>query len=205
MSDTHKRITVAISGASGTPYALRLIECLLQAGVHIYLVISSAAQVVSSLEMEMRLPQKIESFEKYLATLAEGQGGSIELFGQQQWSAPIASGTAVADAMVVCPCSSGCLSAIATGASNNLLERAADVTLKERKPLVLVPRETPLSTLHLENMLKLSRMGVTILPASPGFYYKPESVQDMVDFIVARILDQISIPQKLIPPWGKQS
>jgi 4-hydroxy-3-polyprenylbenzoate decarboxylase len=117
--------------------------------------------------------------------------------------APVASGSGAPSAMVVCPCSTGCLSAIATGASNNLIERAADVALKERRQLILVPREAPYSTVHLENMLKLSQMGAVILPASPGFYHKPESVDDMVDFVVARILNQLGIEQDLLARWGE--
>ena len=118
--------------------------------------------------------------------------------------APVASGSNAPRAMVICPCSTGTLSAIACGASNNLIERAADVMLKEQKKLILVSREMPLSTIHLENMLKLARMGCVMMPASPGFYQRPEQISDLIDFVVARILDQLQIEQQLMPPWGGQ-
>ena len=126
----------------------------------------------------------------------------LTVYGREEWFAPIASGSSVADAMVVCPCTMGTLAAIATGMSDNLIERAADVTLKEQRKLILVPRETPFSALHLENMLKLARLGALILPANPGFYHHPASVQDLVDFVVARILDHLGISHQLMQPWG---
>ena len=125
------------------------------------------------------------------------------MFGREDWFAPPASGSGEKAPLVVCPCSTGTLSALATGASNNLIERAGDVALKERRPLILVPREAPFSEVHLENMLKLTRMGALIMPASPGFYHKPQSVEDLVDFIVARILDHLNLPQNLMPRWGE--
>jgi len=194
-------ITLAMSGASGMPYGIRLLECLLKADKKVYFVMSQAAQVVAALETDLKLPGKIEDLESFLHKKFNVTKDKLEVFGQQQWTAPIASGSSVSDAMVVCPCSSGCLSAIATGASNNLLERAADVILKERKKLILVHRETPLSEIHLENMLKLSRMGVVILPANPGFYNKPESVDDLIDFVVARVLDHLGMVQDICARW----
>jgi len=125
------------------------------------------------------------------------------VFGREDWMAPVASGSNPADAMVVCPCSMGTLAAIAQGLADNLIERAADVMLKERRPLLLVPRETPLSTIHLENMLRLSRAGAVIIPPSPGFYTRPQSIDDIVDFIVARILDQLQVPNALTARWGR--
>ena len=125
------------------------------------------------------------------------------MFGKQDWMSPVASGSGAPSAMVVCPCSTGTLSAIACGASNNLIERAADVALKERRQLILVPRESPYSTIHLENMLRLSQMGAVILPASPGFYHQPQSIDDLVDFVVARILNQLGIVQELLKRWGE--
>lgn len=199
---TMNTITLAITGASGMPYALRLLQCLLEANKKVYLVVSQAAQVVLAMETELKLPGKIEDFEKFLKDRYKVKDDQLQLFGQNQWSAPIASGTNAADAMVVCPCTSGCVSAIAQGSSNNLLERAADVAIKENKKLILVPRETPLSVIHLENLLKLARIGVTILPASPGFYHNPTSIDDLVDFVVARILDHLGIEQSLILKWG---
>lgn len=196
-----KSITLAFSGASGMPYGLRLLECLLAADVQVNFIVSQAAQVVAAMEMEIQLPGKIDGLEAFFAEHFNPKPGQLAIYGQQQWSAPIASGSALVDAMVICPCSSGCVSAIATGASNNLLERAADVMLKERRQLILVPRETPLSTVHLANMLTLSQMGATIMPASPGFYHKPERVEQLVDFMVARILDHLQIAHDLMPRW----
>jgi 4-hydroxy-3-polyprenylbenzoate decarboxylase len=129
--------------------------------------------------------------------------GQLCVFGREQWMAPVASGSGAPSAMVVCPCSTGTLSAIACGASNNLIERAADVALKERRQLLLVPREAPYSEIHLEHMLKLTRMGAVVIPASPGFYHRPQSVEDMVDFVVARILSQLGLEQSLLPRWGE--
>jgi len=194
-------ITLGLSGASGVPYGMRLLECLLQHNKVVYFVMSQAAQVVAALETDLKLPGKIEDLAVFLQERFGVTSDQLQVFGQQQWTAPIASGSSVSDAMVVCPCSSGCLSAIATGASNNLLERAADVILKERKKLILVHRETPLSEIHLNNMLTLSRMGTVILPANPGFYQKPESVEALIDFVVARILDQLGIENSLVKRW----
>lgn len=195
-------ITLGWTGASGVPYGMRLLQCLLEAGKQVYFVMSQAAQVVATMETELQLPGKVEQLQVFLQQRFQVSDEQLRVFGHQQWSAPIASGSSVADAMVICPCSSGCVSAIATGASNNLLERAADVTLKERKPLILVPRETPLSVIHLQNMLSLAQMGVTILPACPGFYHRPQTIAALVDFVVARILDQLDIAHQLIPRWS---
>jgi 4-hydroxy-3-polyprenylbenzoate decarboxylase len=198
-----RRVTLAVTGASGSPYALRLLECLVKADVEVFFLISQAAQLVAATETDLKLPPKPQALETFLTALFAAREGQIRVFGKQDWMAPVASGSGAPSAMVVCPCSTGCLSAIATGASNNLIERAADVALKERRKLILVPREAPFSTVHLENMLKLSQMGAVILPASPGFYHKPESVADMVDFVVARILNQLGIEQNLLARWGE--
>jgi 4-hydroxy-3-polyprenylbenzoate decarboxylase len=199
----NRRVTLAVTGASGSQYALRLLECLVKADVDVYFLISQAAQLVAATETDLKLPPKPQALEAFLTALFSAREGQIRVFGKQDWMAPVASGSGAPSAMVVCPCSTGCLSAIATGASNNLIERAADVALKERRQLILVPREAPYSTVHLENMLKLSQMGAVILPASPGFYHKPESVTDMVDFVVARILNQLGIEQDLLARWGE--
>ncbi|MFT6429211.1 MAG: 4-hydroxy-3-polyprenylbenzoate decarboxylase [Halopseudomonas sp.] len=199
----NRRVTLAVTGASGSQYALRLLECLVKADVDVYFLISQAAQLVAATETDLKLPPKPQALEAFLTALFSAREGQIRVFGKQDWMAPVASGSGAPSAMVVCPCSTGCLSAIATGASNNLIERAADVALKERRQLILVPREAPYSTVHLENMLKLSQMGAVILPASPGFYHKPESVDDMVDFVVARILNQLGIEQDLLARWGE--
>lgn len=198
-----RRVTLAVTGASGAQYALRLLECLVRAEVEVLFLISQAAQLVVATETELQLPPKPQALEAFLTEHYQARAGQIRVFGKQDWMSPVASGSGAPSAMVVCPCSTGTLSAIATGASNNLIERAADVALKERRQLILVPRESPYSTIHLENMLKLSQMGAVILPASPGFYHQPQSIDDLVDFVVARILNQLGIEQDLLKRWGE--
>ena len=191
-----------MTGASGAQYGLRLLEFLLQNGHRVYLLMSRPAQVVVNMETEHRLPGRASEIQAYFSDLYGAQPGQLQVFEREQWAAPIASGSGVADATVVCPCTTGTLSSIACGSSRNLIERAADVCLKERKKLILVVRETPFSEIHLENMLKLARMGVIIMPANPGFYQRPTSVQELVDFMVARVLDHLTIPHTLLPRWG---
>jgi len=200
----HKPVTLAITGASGAPYALRLLQCLVAAERKVYVMISKAAQVVFATETDVKLPGTPEKMQARLTELSNAEPNQIQVFGREQWFAPVASGSGKNGPMVVCPCSTGTLSAIATGASNNLIERAADVAIKEKRPLILVPRETPFSPIHLENMLKLANMGVTIMPASPGFYHNPTSIDDLVDFVVARILGHLDIEQTIMPHWGEQ-
>jgi len=202
--DSPRRVSLAITGASGVQYALRLLECLVAQKVQVLVMISKAAQVVTAAETEIKLPGTPETQESFLTELFGAAEGQIRVFGRENWFAPVASGSGAPSSMVICPCSTGTLSAVATGASNNLIERAADVTLKERRKLILVPREAPYSEIHLEHMLKLTRMGAIVVPASPGFYHKPESVNDMVDFIVARILSQLDLQQDLMPAWGNK-
>ncbi len=197
-----RTITLALTGASGLPYGVRLLECLLAAGCRVWLLYSQAAQVVAQQEMQLTLPSQPKALQA-LWREQYGCGDRLSVFGREEWFAPPASGSNPADAMVVCPCSMGALAAIAHGMSDNLIERAADVSIKEKRPLILVPRETPLSVIHLENMLALARLGVTILPPAPGFYTHPGTVDDMVDFVVARILDQLRIPHTLMARWGE--
>jgi len=198
-----KTVTLAITGASGAQYGLRLLQCLLAAEVRVWLLLSDAAQVVINTETDCQLPDADDSaLQAFLARRFSAAAGQLQLFGKRDWFSPVASGTGAASSLVICPASGGTLSAIACGASNNLIERAADVALKERRQLILVPREAPYSEIHLENMLKLTRMGAMILPASPGFYQKPQSVEDLVDFVVARLLDQLGVEQQLLPQWG---
>ena len=197
-----KRITLAITGASGTPYALRLLELLVKAEYQVYVLISSAAKVVLATEENIKLPSKPEAVAAFFTKRFEAKAGQIIACGKDEWFSPVASGSAAPKQMVVCPCSTGTLSAIATGASDNLVERAADVVIKERGQLIIVPREMPFSTIHLENMLKLSKMGVTIMPAAPGFYHEPNSIADLVDFVVARMLDHIGVDQTIMQRWG---
>lgn len=195
-------VTLAITGASGVQYGLRLLECLLRADRRVYLLISKAARVVIGTETELKLPPQTNATADFFTQLYGARPGQITVFGDEQWTAPVASGSGAPTRMVICPCSTGTLSALATGACNNLIERAADVALKERRQLLVVPREAPYHEVHLANMLLLTRMGATIVPASPGFYNKPQTVQDMVDFIVARLLDQLGVEQTLQPRWG---
>lgn len=197
-----KRITLAWSGASGAPYGIRLLECLLAADYDVYLLISSAARVVLATEHGLKLPAGPDAAKEMLAKHLTVSTDKLVVCGKEDWFSPVASGSAAPKQMVVCPCSAGSLAAIAHGMSDNLAERAADVVLKERGQLLLVVRETPFSTLHLENMLKLSNMGVTIMPAAPGFYHQPQTIDDLVDFMVARILDHLGVEQGLVPRWG---
>lgn len=199
----NKPITLAITGASGAPYALRLLQCLVAADQTVYVMVSKAAQVVFATESDVKLPGTPQKMQAYLAELFKAKEGQIQVFGREQWFAPVASGSGRNGPMVVCPCSTSTLSSIATGASNTLIERAADVAIKEKRALILVIRETPFSSIHLENMLKLSNLGVTIMPASPGFYHEPKSIDDLVDFMVARILNHLQIDQALMPYWGE--
>lgn len=196
-------ITLALTGASGMPYAMRLLECLVEGSKTVYLLYSQAAQVVAQQEMGLNFPSSSRELQAQLRERFAHLPGQLLVFGRDEWFAPIASGTNTADAMVVCPCTMGTLAAIASGMSDNLIERAADVTLKEQRKLILVPRETPFSAIHLENMLKLARLGTVILPANPGFYQHPETVQDLVDFVVARILDHLGVPHQLLARWGE--
>jgi 4-hydroxy-3-polyprenylbenzoate decarboxylase len=197
-------ITLAFTGASGMPYGLRLLECLVAARCRIYLLYSPAAQIVARQECDLTLPAQPREAARLLGERCGAADGQLTVFGREDWMAPVASGSNPADAMAVCPCSMGTLGAIAHGLADNLIERAADVMLKERRPLVLVPRETPLSTIHLDNMLTLARAGAVILPPAPGFYDRPQAVADLVDFVVARVLDQLRVAHALGPRWGDQ-
>ena len=203
MTKTNReKITLAITGASGAQYGLRLLQCLVAADKQVFVMISRAAQVVINTETDLKLPGTPTEQEAFLSAEYSAKPEQIKVFGREQWMAPVASGSGAPSKMVVCPCSTGSLSAIACGASNNLIERAADVALKERRQLILVPREAPYSEIHLEHMLKLTRMGSVVIPASPGFYNRPASVEDMIDFVVARILNQLGVEQNLLPRWG---
>lgn len=198
-------VTVSITGASGAQYGLRLIEALVAADHAVWVMISKAAHLVIATETDIELPARPERLVEALTQLTGAGEGQIRCFGREDWMAPVASGSGASSAMVICPCSTGTLSAVATGASNNLIERAADVALKERRKLILVPRESPFSAIHLEHMLALTRMGAVILPAAPGFYHQPTRIDDLIDFIVARILNQLGIAHRLMPPWGEGS
>lgn len=198
-------ITLAITGASGSPYALELLKQLVLAKCEVHLLISSAAKVVFATEENLKIPSKPDAAAEFFTELTHAQPDQIKVYGKEEWFSIVASGSSAPKKMVICPCSTGTLSSIATGACDNLIERGADVVIKERGQLIVVPREMPFSSIHLENMLKLSNLGVTIMPAAPGFYHMPKSIQDLVDFVVARILNHLDIEQTLVKPWGYET
>lgn len=203
-SPAFRPIILGMTGASGADYGLRLLHYLLDVGRPVQLLISKAAQIVIHMETDLRLPGRPRDIQRVLIDHYHCDSKQLQVYGQDEWTAPSASGSALAQAMVVCPCTTGALAAIANGNSDNLLERAADVSLKEGRKLILAVRETPLSVIHLENMLRLGRAGAVILPANPGFYYRPATAAQLVDFIVARILDQLAISHTLTPHWGEE-
>jgi 4-hydroxy-3-polyprenylbenzoate decarboxylase len=196
-------IALAWTGASGTEYGLRLLEELIRADRRVYLMYSQAAQVVFKMESDIDLPGRPAEAETVLAERFAAAPGQLRVFGRQQWTAPPASGSNPPAAMVVCPCTTGTLASMAAGICDDLIDRAADVMLKERRKLILVVRETPFSEIHLENMLRLARAGAVIMPANPGFYYRPNTIGEVVDFMVARVLDHLDIPHALMPRWGE--
>lgn len=190
-----KRVTVAWTGASGLAYGVRLVEVLLRAAVDVDLLRSDAVDQTAAVELDL-------SLDDVLADLRIVGNATLREYGKQDYSASVASGSAPSLGMVVCPCSMSTLARIATGTGETLLHRAADVCLKERRTLIVVPRETPLATHHLENMTRLSRNGVVVLPAMPGFYNAPQGVADLVDFIVQRICDRLDVAVDLTKRWG---
>lgn len=197
-----RAITLALTGASGAAYGVRLLECLLRAGFRVYLLLSDAARVVIATELEEEWPAEADACARWLEARFQAAEGMVRLSSRLDWFSPVASGSAAPKQMVIAPCSMGTVSAIAHGASDNLIERAADVVIKERGQLILMPRETPYSTIHLENMLKLSQLGVVIMPASPGFYHQPQQLSDLVDFMVARVLDHLGVELPIGQRWG---
>lgn len=197
-----KRITLALTGASGMAYGIRLLECLLRVGCQVDLLLSQAARIVAKQELDLQLPSGNAELATYFDLRFAGHSGKLAAYGKEEWFAPAASGSNPAAAMVICPCTMGSLAAIAHGLADNLIERAADVILKEKRPLILVARETPFSLIHLRNMTALAEAGATILPANPGFYHRPQNVDQVIDFVVARVLDQLGIAHDLITRWG---
>lgn len=201
-NDFNGKVTLAITGASGSAYALRLIECLIAANYQLYILCSSAGRIVLDTEVGIKIPSSPDAASKFFTDKYQAKNNQITVFGKEQWFSPVASGSSAPKKMVVCPCSTGTMAAICHGMSDNLIERAADVVIKERGQLILMVRETPFSTLHLQNMLSLSQQGVTIMPASPGFYHKAETIEDLIDFMVGRVLDHLGIEQDIMPRWG---
>jgi 4-hydroxy-3-polyprenylbenzoate decarboxylase len=193
-------VFLGITGASGAPYAARLLERLAAADATVGVSASNAGIEVLATELhgDASLPR-----DEVLARLVEPLGADVTVYDPVDWKAPYASGSARVDAYVVCPCSMGTLASVAAGAMANLIHRAASVALKEERKLVLVPRETPLSSIHLENMLRLRNAGATIVFAAPGFYHAPESIDDLVDFVVQRILDQLGVEHAAARRWGQ--
>lgn len=200
---SQRTIAVGFTGASGMPYGIRLLETLLQTpNVQVQLVYSQAAQIVAQQEMGIKLASRPSEVETMFSERFGAPEGKLRVYGREEWFAPLASGSNPPDAYVVCPCTMGTLAKIAAGMGDDLLCRAADVVLKEGKKLILVPREMPFSTLHLENMLRLSRAGAVILPPNPAFYHQPKTLEDIIDFVVARILDHLRVEHTLSARWG---
>lgn len=199
-----RRILLAVTGASGSIYAQRLLEFFCGVGLgRVYLLVSGPGKQV--VDFELKRSEEPGSLKRILSgELLESEKKSLRLFKEDDLFAPVASGSSVPDTMVILPCSMGSLSRIAAGMSSNLLERSADVILKQKKKLVVCPRETPLSTLHLRNMLTLSEMGVDIVPPMPAFYQKPSSLNDMVDFSVGRVCEMIGLAHRFYEPWNKR-
>ncbi|QDT34900.1 UbiX family flavin prenyltransferase [Thalassoglobus polymorphus] len=205
-----KRIVVAITGASGSLYGVRLLQVLLETGNEVHLTISPAATQVFAAELGLQIDPLQFNAEELLNSIPEDsqvreRTGKLYSHAYQDFSAGIASGSFLTDGMVICPCSMGTLSSIANGLSSNLIHRAADVHLKERRKLIVVPRETPLGSLQLGNMKTLSDAGAVILPAMPGFYHQPQSIMDLIDFVVTRICDQLEVSANLTKRWGNSA
>lgn len=197
-------LVLAITGASGSAYAVRLLEVLIAAGRNVHLVISPAGQQVVGHELGLKVDPGDFSVQQLLPAIKLSEVSRVQLHDYRDFSAGIASGSFQTGGMVICPCSMGTLAAVSQGLSQNLIHRAADVHLKERRKLIVVPRETPLGSIQLSNMKTLADAGAAILPAMPGFYNQPESIEDLIDFIVARICDQLEVPQDLTRRWGDQ-
>lgn len=200
---TPRHFALALTGASGAIYGLRVAQELLRAGSRVSMLVTAAGFAVLREECGVEWGgSEAEVLEQLRGRLGD-DGGRLGYYAEDNLFAPIASGSAAPDAMLVVPCSMGTLARISCGNSGNLLERAADVMLKEGRTLVLVPRETPFNAIHLEHMLKLARLGVRIVPAMPGFYHRPESVADLVDFVAGKVLDSVQVEHELFRRWGQ--
>jgi len=196
-------IVVAITGASGTVYGTTLVRQLLQDGQRVALLMSNAARQVSALEQQLEWATDNNMFQQQAQEFFAASAEQLSCYGEQQFTAPIASGSAAADAMVIVPSSMGTVARVATGLSSNLIERVADVMLKERKKLIIVPRETPFNSIHLQNLLTLSQTGAIILPAMPAFYSQPQTVEELINFVVGKICDSLGLPLRLFLRWGE--
>lgn len=194
-------VTLGVTGASGSGYFLRLLSSMVQSNVKIYLLLSEAAQIVLKTEVGEDWPTEIDALNVFLIKRFNSQPGQITALTSKDWFSPVASGSSAPHKMVICPCSCGTLASIAQGLSNNLIERAADVVFKERGQLIVMPRETPFSTLHLKNMLTLSELGATVMPLAPGFYHQPTTIDELYDFMVARVMDHLKIHHKASKRW----
>jgi 4-hydroxy-3-polyprenylbenzoate decarboxylase len=194
-------VTLGVTGASGSGYFLRLLQTLVNSNVKIYLLLSEAALIVLKTEVGEDWPVEIENLNSFLQQRFNSKKGQIIALGAKDWFSPVASGSSAPHKMIICPCSCGTLASIAQGLSNNLIERAADVIFKERGQLIIMPRETPFSTLHLKNMLTLSELGATVMPLAPGFYHKPTSIDELHDFMVDRVMDHMKIEHQASKRW----
>lgn len=197
------QITLAVTGASGSGYFLRLLESLLDAQVQVYLLLSDAANIVLKTEENEEWPTEVNVLNSYLQKKYNSQPQQIIALSAKDWFSPVASGSSAPDKMIICPCSCGTLASIAQGLSKNLIERSADVILKERGQLIIMPRETPFSTIHLRNMLTLSELGATIMPLAPGFYHQPKTIEELQYFMVARAMDHLKIPHQIGKRWSQ--
>jgi len=196
-------VTLAITGASGSCYAIALLKSLITANLRIYLIISNAAKQVITTETALNLPKSNSALNNFFNDLCAAKNKQLILCNVDDWFVAPASGSSDIFAMIIAPCSMGTISAIAHGASNNLIERAADVMLKEQRKLIIMPRETPFSSIHLTNMLALSNAGAVIVPACPGFYHNPQNLDDITNFMVAKVLNLLDIKQDFLPKWGQ--
>ena len=194
-------VTLGVTGASGSGYFLRLLQSMVNANVKVYLILSEAAQIVLKTEVDEDWPVDIVALNEFLITRFNSKQGQITALTSKDWFSPVASGSSAPKKMVVCPCSCGTLASISQGLSNNLIERAADVVFKERGQLIVMPRETPFSTLHLKNMLTLSELGATVMPLAPGFYHQPTTIEELQDFMVARVMDHLQIKHQASKRW----
>jgi len=197
----NEKITLGVTGASGSGYFLRLLQALVDNNCQVYLLLSEAASIVLKTEENEDWPKEMANLTPFLQQRFNAKPNQIIALGSKDWFSPVASGSSAPKKMVICPCSCGTFASIAQGLSNNLIERAADVILKERGALIITPRETPFSTLHLRNMLTLSELGVTVMPLAHGFYHQPKSIDDLQDFMVARLLDHLKVDHQIGQRW----